>query len=192
MYTCPPIKRICINFQQNRCLCEHMYIYCYSRTYSFLYTNNTDIEIQCAVQRLRIYATKKLLGVPSNDFCLYGVKSYCEHVHIPTKQNKNAPVSTLGNANTVLSPMTHSLLHKSRLPKPHTNSTIISSFPSTGTPTSPGFNYQTQHVTGNNVIHIDNSGHNLPYNTSRSKRSSVCLHEQNSDVTSLLNEISSC
>jgi hypothetical protein len=166
MYTCPPIKRICINFQQNRCLCESQYIW-HSRTYSLLYTN-ADTEIRCAVQRLRISATRKLVGGPSNYFC----KLLWTRSHPYETKKENAPISTLGNVNTVLSPMTHSLLHKSRVAKPHTNSTIITSF--VNRYTSPGFNYQTQHVTGNNVItHIYNSGHNLSDNASRSKSSSV-------------------
>jgi hypothetical protein len=75
--TCPPMKRFCINFHQNRCVCvcvcvcEHVhYIY---RTYSFLYTNNrywNTIRCIYTAQRLRISATKKWLGGPSNDFCL--------------------------------------------------------------------------------------------------------------------------
>lgn len=79
--------------------------------------------------------------------------------------------------------MTHSLLHKSIVPQPHTNSTIITSF--VNRYTIPGFNYQTRHMTGNNgITHTYSSGHNLPYNASRSKRQSGCLHEQNSGVIS--------
>jgi hypothetical protein len=51
----------------------------------------------------------------------------------------------------------------------HMNVQFITSF--VNRYASPGFNYQTQHVTGNNgITHIHNSGHNLPYTASRSKR----------------------
>lgn len=89
---------------------------------------------------------KNDLVVPAMFFCLYGVKLHLLRTssHPYETKKENAPVSTLENVNNVLSPMTHSLLHKSRVPK-HTNSTIITSF--VNRYTSLGFNYQTQHVT---------------------------------------------
>ena len=110
MYSRLPMKRICINFHHNRCLCEHKFFYCYSRTYSFRNTNNTDTEIRCTViytvQRLRISATKKWLGGPSNVFfCLYGVKLKLLRTRshpYETKEEENAPIGTLENVNTVI------------------------------------------------------------------------------------------
>jgi hypothetical protein len=190
MYTCPRINRIWINLHHNRC---RVNICSYSRTNSFLYTNNTHTEIRCAVSTLfqgsEFSATKKWRGGPSNDFCLYGVKlQLTANTFTSLWDKENIPISKSENVNTVFVPW-HILLHKSRVPKPHINSAIITGF--VNRYTSPGF--QTQNVTGNNgITHIHSSGHNLPYIASGSKRPSVCLHKQNSGVTSLLNGISSC
>jgi hypothetical protein len=117
----------------------------------------------------------------------YGVKLHLLRTHsLPMRQRINietAPISTLENVSTVWSPMTHPLLHKSRVPKPHKNSTIITSF--VNRYTSSGFNYQT-HNTWQNCHHphvLETTYLTLP----PEENARASEHEQNSGVTSFLN-----